>query len=88
MNISIVHPTERPNFASVELGALTIWFSYNTPIAFHTPATRTVVRENDWGPTTGKHLGMVERDYGLDRGQRIEGDAFEAHLSSLLVGLR
>ncbi len=37
------------------------WFSYSTLVAFKTvkPGTK-VVRENEWGPTTGKHLNAID----------------------------
>jgi hypothetical protein len=59
---SIYHPTGRPNFSRVELGDgdLSVYFSYETPIAFNTRATGWVVRENEWGPTTGRHLNYVD----------------------------
>lgn len=56
----IAHPTGRPNFTRVDLGALTLYFSYRTCVAFHTPDAGTVVRENKWGPTTGKHLNYLD----------------------------
>jgi hypothetical protein len=82
MQVSISHPTDRPNFSRVDVGELTIWFSYRTPIAFHTDDAGTVVRENDWNNTTGRHLNFV--DYG-DKKSRISGSDFEARLSALLA---
>ena len=37
-----------------------VYFSYKTPVAFETIETGLVVRENDWGPTTGKHLNWID----------------------------
>jgi hypothetical protein len=79
MSVSISHPTERPNFSVVTVGDLTIWFSYRTPIAFHTFETGTVARENVWGPTTGKHLGLV----GVDKKKRMRGADFEDRLTAV-----
>lgn len=31
------------------IGNKQIWFSYDTPVAFRTPETGLVIRENDWG---------------------------------------
>jgi len=39
-----------------------VWFSYKTPIAFYTFTTGLVISENDWGPTTGKHLNSIDPD--------------------------
>lgn len=80
MDVSISHPTDRPNFASVRVGKITIYFSYETPIAFHHPATGEVVRENDWGPTTGKHLNWVDGNAS----KRVTGREFERRLRTVL----
>ena len=45
----------------VDIGPLTVWFSYRTPVAFHVPGHDRVVHENDWGPTTGEHLKWIDR---------------------------
>lgn len=57
----------------VTLPSLTIWFSYQTPVAFETGGKR-VVRSNDWGPTTGKHLNAID---GGNRKSRVSGEEFE-----------
>jgi hypothetical protein len=49
------------------------YFSYETLVAFWTAQTGLVVRENDWGPTTGKHLNWIESD----KSKRISGEEFE-----------
>jgi hypothetical protein len=79
MRVAINHPTDRPNFTEVQLGDVTIWFSYRTPIAFLAPGKGKVVRENEWGPTTGKHLGYVD-----SRNGRVSGAEFEQQLEQLL----
>lgn len=72
MNISVDHPTERPNFTVVHINSVSIWFSYKTPIGVYAPQVGHVVRENEWGPTTGKHL-----NYLLDKKHRVSGSEFE-----------
>jgi len=37
----------------------TVYYSYKTPIAFCGP-NGLRVRENDWGPTTGKHMNAID----------------------------
>lgn len=81
MDINVKHPTDRPNFCVVTMNKLTVWFSYETPIAFHHPDFGTVARENDWGPTTVKHLGMVD----VDKADRLPGVLFLARLDMALV---
>lgn len=80
MNVSVSHPTNRPNFTQVTVGSLTIWFSYKTPIAFQEGWGSIVVRENDWNQTTGKHLNWVN----ADKSTRIDGREFEAELAKVL----
>lgn len=76
------HPNERPNFVVIEIGGLALWFSYNTLIAFQEPGEPVVVSENCWGPTTGKHLGMVPG--GNRKEERLYRDAFEERAGDLL----
>jgi hypothetical protein len=70
--------TPRPNANAMRLTTsdLSVWFSYSTPIAFFHPDCGIVVRENVWGPTTGKHIGIVERSFGVDRSSRVESSRF------------
>lgn len=84
MNISIEHPTNRPNYSVVNLDGLTVWFSYRTPIAFRHASTGRVVRQNDWSATTGKHLNAV--DHG-DKASRVTGEAFCIMLEDVLSRL-
>ena len=76
------------NYSAVKFDNLEIYFSYKTPIAFWAlgivpklSATALVVRENDWGPTTGKHLNAID---GGDRKLRIPGKIFESKLAEVL----
>lgn len=57
----------------ITIGALKVYFSYETVIAFSHPDCGLVIRENEWGPTTGKHLNAIDDD----KHKRIPGDAFE-----------
>ena len=68
------------NYATVSFQNLTIWTSYSTVIGFMTPKTGCVCRQNDWGPTTGKHLNAVQ----ADKSRRIPGAEFERQLSEVL----
>ena len=84
MNISIAHPTDRPNFTEVRLGELTLYFSYRTVVGFHTYQDGNVVRENDWGPTTGKHLKYIDNGR---KSERISGELFEQRLEAACLRL-
>lgn len=58
----------------VDMGSVTVWFSYRTPVAFRVHGHNRVVRQNDWGPTTGKHLKWID---GGDKRNRVDSDTFE-----------
>ena len=65
---TIQHPTNRPNFTVVTLGAADdreMWlaFSYETCIGFMRPSWKSwILRQNVWGPTTGKHINTLNPD--------------------------
>ncbi len=67
---------EAPNFTSVEMGYLTIYFSYETAIGFHVAGKGYTAVENQWGPTTGKHLNRLQPD----RKKRVSLEAMNAQL--------
>lgn len=69
-----------PNFTRVDVGDLTVWFSYESPIAYR-DRHGLVIRENSWGPTTGKHLNAVHPD----KGRRIPSAEFESKINALLI---
>lgn len=68
------------NYTRVTIGPVTVWFSYTTPIAFQTLGEPPVVRQNEWGSTTGKHLNRVD---GGDKKLRVSGSEFECQLCKL-----
>ena len=49
------------------------WFSYSTLVAFSQPGRPRIVHENDWGPTTGKHLNWID---GGDKKSRLAHATF------------
>ena len=61
------------------VGALDVYFSYKTPVAYRSPGVGLRVRVNDWGPTTGKHLNWID---GGSKADRIPGEQFEAELAA------
>jgi len=63
------------------LGDLTLYFSYKTVVGFDDGIQGTFVRENDWGPTTGKHLNWLD---GGDKKGRLPSEAFEQKLKEVL----
>lgn len=73
--------TPRANCIRVEVGELSLWYSYNTVVAFRSPKTGKVVRVNDWSVTTGKHLNWID---GGNKSARISGEEFEKQLAAVL----
>lgn len=81
---SVNHPTDRPNFTEVSVGPVDLLFSYRTVISFRGPGEPSfVTRQNDWGPTTGKHLNYCQPD----KAQRVSGHEFEMRLTAMLERL-
>lgn len=51
------------SFTELELTSLVhVYFSYETPIAL-VKNGEVMITENNWGPTTGKHINQVKRMY-------------------------
>ena len=61
------------NLSEVTIGNLTVWFSYETPIAYQSMNDPLRVSENVWGATTGKHLNAVD---GGDKASRLPREQF------------
>lgn len=66
-----------PNFTRVDLPGVSVWFSYSTPVGYHYSGDRgPVVRSNEWGPTTGKHLGAIDGGSKEAKASRVSGPDF------------
>jgi len=61
------------------VGGIDVYFSYKTPVAFRKDG-KLVVRANEWGPTTGKHLNAIDGGNGA-KSRRVDGDTFERLLT-------
>jgi len=70
---TVNHPTYRLNFTEVCTVRATLYFSYKTLVAFHTPESGLIVRENDWSTTTGKHLNYID---GGNKKNRVSASKF------------
>jgi hypothetical protein len=62
------------NRVNVTIGIVTLYFSYSTLIAFQVLGSKPVVRVNEWGPTTGKHMHEVD---GGDKKTRVDAEYFQ-----------
>lgn len=68
------------NMTSVSVGSLTLWFSYDTCVAFcNNHVGELVVSENVWSQTTGKHLNWIDSD----KKKRVPHEEFTARLKRL-----
>lgn len=79
MNIKIEQI--KPNPTKVNIGGVLVWFSYETPIAFWSLNGELVVRENVWGPTTGKHLNAIDGGTKAAKAERVSSDEFNRALT-------
>lgn len=77
MKPRVSHPTDRPNFSIVHLNGAAFFFSYETCIAFQTVDQGTVISENVWSRTTGKHLNWID----ADKSRRVPHSEFEHKLN-------
>lgn len=78
---TISHPTDKANFTHVAVAGVDFYFSYRTCVAFRGSNGRMVVRENEWGPTTGKHLNWIDED----KSTRVDGATFQRMLAALEI---
>lgn len=72
------------NFHLVRLNDVSVWFSYETPIAVQWVSGSKIVllvRKNEWSVTTGKHLNQID---GGNKGERIDGKIFEKKLAKVI----
>lgn len=82
---SIDYPTGRHNFSRIFLpgAGFAIFYSYSTPVSFSYRG-RDWVRENDWGPTTGKHLNWIDGGDRSAKRDRVDGPTFNRALATAL----
>ena len=72
------------NSIALEVGSRTLYFSYDTVVAFrgHNSEGKyfDCVCENCWGPTTGKHLNWINPN----KDARLDYDNFQKELQKFL----
>ena len=65
----------------VEIGTLTLYFSYETIIAFGNGSGNGLkITKNYWGTTTGKHLNAISTNKSI----RLDQDTFQRELDEVL----
>lgn len=82
MNVRIRYPQRNTKQIEVVIGRLTLYFSYETVIAFHSPKMGLVISENIWTMTTGRHLNEIDPDKSI----RLKHGDFLEKLSQTLKG--
>lgn len=70
------------NCLRVTVGSLTFYFSYQTVVAFRSPATGLVVIRNYWSTTTGKHLNAIDNG---NKSERLEQGEFDTKLAEVMA---
>ncbi len=68
------------NCQFMEIGGITLYYSYSTIIGFRTRMKGLVLSHNVWGNTTGKHLNWLDRD----KKNRLDYDDFSTQLKTVL----
>jgi hypothetical protein len=69
------------NSLCIEFPNLSVYFSYNTIIAFKTD-NKLIVCENVFSTTTGKHLNIID---GGQKESRLKHDNFKNRLNDILT---
>jgi hypothetical protein len=73
------------NSIAFKLGIRTIYFSYDTPVAFRGTNSKgeyfNCVIQNYWSTTTGKHLNWID---GGDKNSRLTKEEFKNKLQEFL----
>lgn len=89
MNLTVRHPTDRPNFSIVTISDIQIAFSYETPVGIMLPGEwEWKVRENDWSNTTGKHLNYLDNGDADAKKARLPAEEFNRLLNTLVVDIK
>lgn len=81
--VSCYYAPSKQNAIRIEAGSVIVWYSYQTPVAFLIPGYGMVVHQNQWGPTTGKHLNKIDPD----KSKRVTIKEFQALWDERTQGL-
>lgn len=71
------------NLTQVNISDLTLWFSYETVVAYREPQGERVVSENVWSVTTGRHLAEIDGGVKVNK-DRLPHDEFQKRLTKVL----
>lgn len=68
---------------TVTIGELRITFSYSTVIHV-ADAQDSIIRDNAWGPTTGKHLNSLDGGSKDAKAKRLDAEEFGKRQAAIL----
>jgi hypothetical protein len=74
----------QPNFTRVVIGDLGLYWSYTTLVAIRFGGEVPVVRRNEWGMTTGRHLNNIDGGSKDAQALRVGEDEFEQAVQARL----
>ena len=66
----------------VQIGPLTLYFSYRTVVAFRYNG-KLRISNNEWGTTTGRHLNTICSDKAIREPHNVVEDALSAIMESI-----
>lgn len=75
---------DQPTCTKIQVGQLTLIYSYETLVAFRHPDTGTVVHENIWSNTTNRTLNAIEASAGLTKKERVTAEVFAEKLGAFV----
>lgn len=76
--------SENGNLTRIYIGSVTLWFSYETCIAYKLPGESRVVSENIWSNTTGRHINAIDGGTKEAKKARRPRAEFQAGLVELM----
>lgn len=74
-------PGQGAHTIRLDVDDLSLYFSYQTIVAFSHPSTGLVVSENVWSTTTGKHIGWIIKHSAVGK---IQHGYFQERLEAML----
>lgn len=80
MNLPSIEKSCNNKLTIVTIGEDRYAFSYETCVGFDRDRQGWVVRQNEWGPTTSRHLAELDGGSKEARARRITADQFAAML--------
>lgn len=89
INVDSIELTQELNnkLTTISFGGMELYFSYSTLVGIRDGYDTPLVRENVWGPTTGRHLNRIDGGSDKAKARRLSYDDFNYIAKNLKVGL-